>query len=256
MAEFQIETEEGAAATSITLRGELDSATAAAVLDQFDSVSSSRRTPVVLDLADLAFIDSAGLRSIIMIQQLASQRDVALTVVPPPEPLLELLDVTGLTEHLVLSPGVAEQLRRERFLERMQVALPRAPNAPQRARSELRRAFAQSLGAMDLATVLLLTSELVTNAVLHPDAGEQDTIELQITSYPHRLRVEVSDRGRGFDPCELPADPPEIGGRGLMVVDRLSARWGTATDLGDGRQLFSVWYELDLNHSPLLADPG
>jgi anti-anti-sigma factor len=245
LAEFQIETDEGDDGTAIKLAGELDSATAATVLEHFDRLSASGRAPLVLDLAALEFIDSAGLRSIIMIEQLASRRGVALSVVPPAPPLLELLDVTGLTERLSLATGVAEQLRHERFLERVEFALDRNPSAPRRARGELRRTFERSLGEMDLATGLLLTSELVTNAVLHPDDSEDGLIEVRITSYPDRLRVEVSDRGQGFDPDDRPERPPELGGRGLMVVDRLAARWGTAERSEGEERRFSVWYELD-----------
>ncbi|MEV7175158.1 ATP-binding protein [Kitasatospora sp. NPDC093679] len=71
--------------------------------------------------------------------------------------------------------------------------------------------------------VLLMVSELVTNACLH--AGGPRELVLQRTG--GGLRVEVSD-----DSVDLPVlqtDRPRSspGGHGLRVVDRLAASWGS-----------------------------
>jgi anti-sigma regulatory factor (Ser/Thr protein kinase) len=87
----------------------------------------------------------------------------------------------------------------------------------------------------------LLTSELVTNAVLHasPQPGPQD-ITVQIIRTVGMLRVEVHDHDpRPPAPVEPPAQPVE-GGMGLHLVDRLSSTWGIdATP--DGK---NVWFEI------------
>ena len=62
-----------------------------------------------MDLAGVSFIDSAGLRAIIRIQQRAAEQSAELTVIPPPAPLLELLEITGLTERLVLASDEARR---------------------------------------------------------------------------------------------------------------------------------------------------
>lgn len=245
MAEFQIETEEGEHGTSIRLSGELDSATADAVLDRVERAVAADPPRVILDLAALTFIDSAGLRAIIMLERLARERNVTTLVIPPPAPLLELLEVTGLTDRLSLADEVKEKLQEERFLERIELELPREPTAPRQARDELRRALEARVAEMDLATAVLLASELVTNAVLHPDSDPRHPIGIQIISYADRLRVEIADTGSGFDPGHIPERPPDIGGRGLMVVDRLASRWGAARSAQDGQPRFCVWYELD-----------
>ncbi|MEU8529268.1 ATP-binding protein [Streptomyces sp. NPDC048629] len=86
--------------------------------------------------------------------------------------------------------------------------------------------------------VLLLVSEVVTNACLH--AGGPEEIVLR-----HRdgvLRVEVADpspehpRRGGPRPSSLP------GGHGVMVLDRLAGRWGSRTrETGGGKV---VWLEI------------
>ncbi len=75
--------------------------------------------------------------------------------------------------------------------------------------------------------VVLLVSELFTNAVLH-GAGR---VELRIELVDARLRVEVVDEGRG-PPIARRADPSveAIGGRGLLIVDTLASNWGNGHD--------------------------
>ena len=58
-------------------------------------------------------------------------------------------------------------------------------------------------------------------------------------SREHRARLEVCDRGPGFEPPAAPAPRPGGGGMGLMLVDRVSAAWGVRRD--DGA---CVWFEL------------
>jgi anti-sigma regulatory factor (Ser/Thr protein kinase) len=86
--------------------------------------------------------------------------------------------------------------------------------------------------------VMLLVSELFTNAVLH-GAGR---VDLRMELVDARLKVEVVDEGRG-PPISLGADPgvEATGGRGLLIVDRLAARWGNGHD-GDGRT--RMWVEV------------
>lgn len=88
-----------------------------------------------------------------------------------------------------------------------------------------------------------LSSELVTNAVLHPTPGDDQPTEFRISSYPDRVFVEVIDAGPDstLTPSQS-ARKPESDGRGLRVVDRLTSRWGIRPRPDGGR--FCVWYEL------------
>ncbi|OAR26863.1 regulator [Streptomyces sp. ERV7] len=85
--------------------------------------------------------------------------------------------------------------------------------------------------------VLLLVSEVVTNACLHA-GGPQ---ELVLRHRDGRLRVEVAD-GSPVMPARRPRAPSLPGGHGLMVLDRLAEDWGS-TPLGTGKV---VWLEVAL----------
>ena len=84
-------------------------------------------------------------------------------------------------------------------------------------------------------TASLLTSELVTNAVLHADSA----VRLRLEQDGGRIRFQVEDEGDGHP---SPRDPElhETSGRGLALVDTLSQAWGVSA-APSGK---SVWFEL------------
>jgi anti-anti-sigma factor len=241
---FRIDASFTGSGTTIKLAGELDSATCSGLIERFEEVLADDIREVVLDLDALTFIDSAGLRAIIMIERLAAERHLALTVHSPAGPVADLLQMTGIGEHVALAPRVDDAPPAARFTERVEFALPRERTSPAQARAELRDVLGGRLGETDSATVTLLTSELVTNAVIHssPDAG--GTVGLSITTYPDHVRIDVTDPGSGFEIDHLPPRPRDFGGHGLVVVEGLSSRWGTTRAGADGG--FCVWFELDV----------
>ncbi len=87
--------------------------------------------------------------------------------------------------------------------------------------------------AVDVAS--LLTSELVTNAVVHGAT----TVGLSATLINHRLRVEASDRSPKA-PVVRRAAIGDTDGRGLVVVASLATDWGYEMR-PSGK---SVWFEL------------
>lgn len=84
----------------------------------------------------------------------------------------------------------------------------------------------------------LLVTELVTNGVRH--GSERGPVAVQVSVADERVRVEVSDAGRGFSPGAAPMPRPDgTGGWGLQLVDRVAASWGVRVN---GRTC--VWFEL------------
>jgi anti-sigma regulatory factor (Ser/Thr protein kinase) len=88
-----------------------------------------------------------------------------------------------------------------------------------------------------LQVVLLLTSELVSNAVRH---GGTRLVAIRCEAVPQHVRVEVFDEGSGFVPQRRSPDRNSAGGWGLELVDELSSRWGLADSRGA-----RVWFEID-----------
>ncbi|MEV6396236.1 ATP-binding protein [Streptomyces sp. NPDC051907] len=83
--------------------------------------------------------------------------------------------------------------------------------------------------------VLLLVSEVVTNACLHADGPQ----ELTLHCSEDRLRIEVTD-ANPVHPHPRPTGRAQPGGHGLVVLDRLASSWGSEPR-GTGK---TVWAEV------------
>jgi anti-sigma regulatory factor (Ser/Thr protein kinase) len=102
------------------------------------------------------------------------------------------------------------------------VLLPAGPAAVATARRQVRAAIVAWDVPVDMDTAVLLTSELVTNAIAHEAGG---TVVLTITCICGQLRVDVHDTSCAAPvPVAAPADAET--GRGLMLVASLSTDWG------------------------------
>ena len=90
-----------------------------------------------------------------------------------------------------------------------------------------------------LNQVRLLVTELVTNCVRHAGIGRDTTVTVSLELGESTLHVAVSNPGAAFDPPDAPPDDDAEGGRGLVLVDRLSERWGI-DDVHEARVWFVV----------------
>jgi anti-sigma regulatory factor (Ser/Thr protein kinase) len=116
--------------------------------------------------------------------------------------------------------------------------LPGGREAPRAVRSRFGELLGQHLNEDDLMDVLVLISELITNAVRHGHADERQKIVVHVAIAPQVLRVEVCDAGPGFEPPAVPRPHPEGGGNGLVLLARMSSSWGVACD-----DETCVWFE-------------
>jgi anti-sigma regulatory factor (Ser/Thr protein kinase) len=126
------------------------------------------------------------------------------------------------------------------------ISLTAGPAAAAEARSQVRAAICALDIPIDPTVAILLTSELVTNAIRH-EAG--DTVTLEITSAYGQLRVDVHDTSPSLPaPVDAPADAET--GRGLMLVGSLSTDWGFyRTPAGK-----AVYFTLSLQADPDESD--
>jgi len=116
----------------------------------------------------------------------------------------------------VLAPIRPTELRERR------VRLTAGPAAAGEARRQVRAAIAAWDVPVDQDVAVLLTSELVTNALAHEVTG---LVMLAVTCSRGQLRVDVHDTSRAL-PMLVDAAVDAETGRGLMLVTTLSAEWG------------------------------
>ncbi|WP_435243321.1 SpoIIE family protein phosphatase [Streptomyces cucumeris] len=115
----------------------------------------------------------------------------------------------------------------------------RLPDAVMHARRFAARTL-RTWGLTDeMDVVLLVTSELVTNAMVHT-SGE---VHLNLTLTADRLRIAVSDRSPRTPIKPTSVDWEATGGRGLLLVEAVSHAWGSVP-LSGGKQ---VWSDITLS---------
>ncbi|WP_079064124.1 ATP-binding protein [Streptomyces sp. NRRL F-4489] len=135
------------------------------------------------------------------------------------------------------SGGRAVAVRAPGILER------KVRQADRKAVGEVRRELRELLdrwappdgrAPADPEVAVLLTSELVTNALLHTEGGA--VVTARVTD---RLRVEVRDFAARRPEPRAPS-AAGTSGRGLMLVRALADDWGIRPE-GNGK---CVWFEL------------
>jgi anti-sigma regulatory factor (Ser/Thr protein kinase) len=118
----------------------------------------------------------------------------------------------------------------------VKVVLAAEPYAVRRAREVVARcSLAAGLDGDVADTAVLLTSEVVTNAIMHG----RSVARLSVTTGPSGVVVEVGD-DESRRPHVAEQDDEALNGRGLAIVDALARRWGVRPD-GEGKV---VWFEV------------
>lgn len=134
----------------------------------------------------------------------------------------------------VVCPGSVAAPRREVLA----LAVACGSEAPATVRWALREI--SELGAAR-DDVLLVASELVTNAVVHSGGSPADTIEVRAVLTGGSVSISVQDPGRSGVSPRLRGEDALAGGWGLQIVRQLAHRWGFERDRGH-----RVWAELQL----------
>ena len=130
-------------------------------------------------------------------------------------------------------------IRPEAHTPGVQLSLQRSVQAPARARAAVaRRCDELGLDGSLSQSLILLVSEVVSNAVRHSVGDPQAPIELVAAFGSDCVRISVTDAGEGFTP--RPRDPGSTrDGYGLYLLEKVATRWGVDSDGGT-----RVWFEL------------
>lgn len=120
------------------------------------------------------------------------------------------------------------------------------PSAAGRVRAAIMTALDGALDREVLENILMVSTELVSNSVMHSGMREDEHVRFRLRA-DRVIRVEVADTGRGFSTSARRAATPgrDPGGRGLMIVELLSEDWGVS----HGERVV-VWAELSRSAAP------
>jgi anti-sigma B factor antagonist len=91
----------------VTVRGEVDIATAPIVEAALCDAIASSRQPVVADLAAVEFIDSSGVHALLVANVAARDHRIPFVLRAPHAHVMRVLDLLGLTDQLAFEAGGA-----------------------------------------------------------------------------------------------------------------------------------------------------
>jgi anti-sigma regulatory factor (Ser/Thr protein kinase) len=97
----------------------------------------------------------------------------------------------------------------------------------------------------------LVATELITNAIRHGQPLSSGRLAVQWTTDGVGVLIRITDGGGASQPTLLNSAPEDIGGRGLAIVDSLSASWGVDIDADQ----VTVWAYVS-SPSPTLPSRG
>jgi anti-sigma B factor antagonist len=93
---------------TLVLIGELDMSWSPALDATIDRLCTEETEAIVLDLSGLTFMDSTGLRAVLLAAERCERHRCELTVIPGPPQVQRLFEVTGLSGRLSLDVATAE----------------------------------------------------------------------------------------------------------------------------------------------------
>ena len=116
-----------------------------------------------------------------------------------------------------------------------QRSLPSTPAAPKLGREVLAQSTCPAHPLRSIDDAVLLTTEAITNAVMHGLPPVSVAIDCLATAMENRVR----DAGQKL-PTKVTARDLDEGGRGMLMVEILSESWGIEA-AGDGKE---IWFRV------------
>jgi anti-anti-sigma factor len=233
---------------TLTLAGELDIATAPELRDEIARRCQDGAAEIVLDLHELSFIDSTGLRLLLSSKQMCEERGCDFSLIHVHHPARHTLELSGVAGWLLQRRGaLGRRFKRrsaasrkasiDRFEPDLAFPLDLNLDAARSARNYLRDLLRNDRARDIREPALLLMGELVTPIAAHGNDTFLERGELRMWLRPELLRVELAV------PRELlfPASEQGEARYEHTLLDELANRWSLETsDLSA-----CIWFELD-----------
>jgi anti-sigma regulatory factor (Ser/Thr protein kinase) len=172
---------------------------------------------IIVDLREVTELEDSARQRISVLSTLPSGWPRAALVVCPPAAVPEMPGMLTAPDRA----AALEQVDARASRPRARIEVPHDISGPAQARAAVAEA-ASRLGIDDLRDdVVLVVSEMVTNAVRHA----QPPVGLEIEATEHDVVIAVRD-GSPRRPVPRSADEQAEGGRGMMLVDLLTSEHG------------------------------
>jgi anti-anti-sigma factor len=231
----RIERDRETRACVVRMSGEIDLGVVPEIRDELGEIVNSGCVRVILDLAEVSYIDSTALGLLVWLDRQLAPFEGRLYVSGANPDVARILELSGLI-------GVAPTISARATVEDALAGLEHVDEGatPVWSESIVLPADVESLARVREAVVDLLESvgmsesalfdvkvavgEALANAVRHGSpGGESDEVTVDVVAYEDRVRVIVRDSGHGFDGVEG-VDGDDVfaaGGRGILFMRAL-----------------------------------
>ena len=108
-ADFALEAESADGATILRVTGEIDLSTHERLADELTELAAKGR-PIVIDMADCDFVDSSGIRSLLIGQRAAGDAGASVALAGASPQVTRVLEVTGVGRAIPMHPDVGAAL--------------------------------------------------------------------------------------------------------------------------------------------------
>ncbi|MDQ1426490.1 MAG: anti-sigma factor antagonist [Acidimicrobiaceae bacterium] len=102
MTERPTSAESGADPVVIVIAGELDMAREPEIVSLLMSLDAAPETPIDMDMSEVTFVDSGGLRALLKANVYLANRGCDLRLVNPQDQLVRLIDLAGVHRFLTI----------------------------------------------------------------------------------------------------------------------------------------------------------
>lgn len=216
------------------MRGELDLGTVPMVRRELADALSAGCVNVVLDMSGIEYADSSAFGLLVWLDRELEPKDGKLVLAGANRNVARVLELSGLVgaaptiaaaddvDSALSGLSVIDEDVQPDWVERM--VLPATADTLSSARSRV----CDVLGPLGVAEssmfdIRVAVGEALANAIRHGSpGGETDMVSVEISAYPDRVSIRVSDSGSGFDGCARSSgDLYAPSGRGVMFMRAL-----------------------------------
>jgi len=235
------------------VRGDIDAFTVPDLKEALDGALHRGCSSIVLDLAQVSYLDSSALGLIVWLNRILEPKDGRLVLAGATGDVTRILEISGLigaaptvsaandTTDALAGLTLAEPTGPPLWTQMIQ--LPASPASLADARQEICDLLLPlQLPESTLFDIRVAVGEALSNAVRHGSPrGERDVVLVSVTAYPDRVVLTVTDTGRGFNGIAADSgDPYAASGRGVMFMRALMDQVGFLLLPGGGTSVTLV----------------
>ena len=218
---------------TVKLAGQADFHNRHKIDEAFTRLMGQGHTRILVDMAELHYIDSSGLSTLIRYAMGVADMGGSVKLVGASRQVCRALTLCGaaaLFESEVPDVPVARETEAAGpapgYWHVSHFCLPASPEAVPVARGRVDDVLRSlPMSSRDAEDVRSAVGEALTNAVRHGcgcDSGK--SVSVKCVAGPRRVSIEVADPGNGFDPEAVPPPSPETlveGGMGIHIMRSL-----------------------------------